>query len=148
MVVQYGRGTTRPPTMRVKEMEIELFSLKPSLFECISSSDLVIGHGGGEIVCFYNLLGAGTVLETLEANKKFIVVINDALMGNHQTELAERMAQERFLIATSVRYEYVIPTHSHACRNLHSELQQLQHAHFEMYKRGDPKLFGTFLETI
>jgi beta-1,4-N-acetylglucosaminyltransferase len=45
--------------------------------------------------------GAGTVLETLEARVPLVVVINDTLMGNHQLELAERLAAEGNLLSTT-----------------------------------------------
>lgn len=49
------------------------------------------------------VLGAGTILEALEAGKRMLVVINDALMDNHQAELAEQMEAEGYLTACSPR---------------------------------------------
>jgi UDP-N-acetylglucosamine transferase subunit ALG13 len=43
-------------------------------------ADLVISHAG-----------AGSVLEALHAHKSLLVVVNDSLMDNHQTELAHKM---------------------------------------------------------
>lgn len=58
------------------EIEIIIFS---SDFEAIfNKSDLIITH-----------CGAGTILNCLKSKKKFIVVPNNTLQGNHQTELAE-----------------------------------------------------------
>ena len=42
--------------------------------------------------------GAGTVLESLTANRRLITVINEDLMGNHQTELADQMYTDGHLL--------------------------------------------------
>jgi len=41
--------------------------------------------------------GAGTALEVLRERKHFLMVINDELMSNHQTELAIALQNEGYL---------------------------------------------------
>lgn len=55
--------------------------------EQIENCELVIGHAG-----------AGTCLEVLHRRKPLIVVINEDLMDNHQTELAEDLEKNGYLI--------------------------------------------------
>lgn len=46
-------------------------------------------------------VGAGSILEALDAGKHVIVAINESLMGNHQTELAEQLAKDKHLVHTT-----------------------------------------------
>ena len=64
-------------------LSVESYNFKPSLQEDLLGAALVISHAG-----------AGTCLETLEARKPLIVVVNETLMNNHQTELAGKLASD------------------------------------------------------
>lgn len=44
------------------------------------------------------LLGAGTILDSLRAKRRLIVVVNENLMGNHQHEIADAMAEKNYLL--------------------------------------------------
>jgi beta-1,4-N-acetylglucosaminyltransferase len=82
LTIQHGRGPS--PTIASTAsipVEVECYSLKPSLKDDLERADLVIGHAG-----------AGTVLEVLRKGKPLVVVPNSTLMGNHQLELAEALA--------------------------------------------------------
>jgi beta-1,4-N-acetylglucosaminyltransferase len=55
------------------------------------SADLVIGHAG-----------AGTITEVLRIGKPLLVVVNDSLMENHQTELARALCGRKLLKMATV----------------------------------------------
>ncbi|EFJ06829.1 hypothetical protein SELMODRAFT_232928 [Selaginella moellendorffii] len=91
--LQIGRGTYLPQiTTRERDddhhrLRVDYFTFAPNLGEQLSSADLVISHAG-----------SGSIFETLRAGKPLVVVINEDLMDNHQCELAEELARNRFLI--------------------------------------------------
>lgn len=64
-------------------LSVDYYNFKPSLQEDILGAALVISHAG-----------AGTCLETLDAKQPLIVVVNETLMNNHQTELAGKLAND------------------------------------------------------
>ena len=47
--------------------------------------------------------GAGCIVESLSLGKPLVVVINDELMNNHQTELARQLSDGGHLLYTTPR---------------------------------------------
>ena len=107
-----------------QNVEINVYRYKSSLREDLERSDLVISHAG-----------AGSIIESLEANKPLIVVINESLMNNHQYELAEKMHSEGFLLYSRVS-------------DLLATLNEAQSAQLEPYRPGNAKLFGKHLSSL
>lgn len=65
---------------------VSWFRYAPDLGAHVSSAGLVVCHAG-----------AGSVFEALRAQRAVLVVVNEALMDNHQVELAHALAQEGHL---------------------------------------------------
>ena len=59
----------------------------------MTQASLVLSHAG-----------AGSILEALSLEKPLFVVVNDALMDNHQMELAGALDRDGHLICTGVSH--------------------------------------------
>ncbi|KAI8586815.1 UDP-N-acetylglucosamine transferase subunit ALG13 [Geranomyces variabilis] len=68
---------------------VTAYAFRPDLSQDIATAALVISHAG-----------AGLILETLDAGRPLIVVVNRALMDDHQTELAVALAEKEVLVWT------------------------------------------------
>lgn len=92
LVIQFGTGAEIDRSviellLQKYDIEIECYRLKANILNDIKSSDLIISHAG-----------AGSCLEVLIANKPLVAVVNDRLMDNHQTELAEQLNRDGYLL--------------------------------------------------
>jgi beta-1,4-N-acetylglucosaminyltransferase len=132
MVIQMGNGKNQYLNLEDSKTSLELikdnieiiaYKYKPSLKNDLEKADLVISHAG-----------AGSIVESLEANKKLIVVINETLMDNHQFELAEKMHKEGYLLYS-------------LCSNLNEILESaLDNNSNNVYEKGNSALFTEYLD--
>ncbi|PAA52438.1 hypothetical protein BOX15_Mlig018171g6 [Macrostomum lignano] len=131
LVMQIGRGDYEPVAHTARDYPLEgrfsvsYYRFKPSLAADIAAAGLVISHAG-----------AGSVLESLNAGKRLLVVVNDDLMHNHQTELAHRVARDGHLDTT-------------VCVDLEDALKRLTPvSQLKPFPRGEPEKFAKFLDSV
>ncbi|KAF9603816.1 hypothetical protein IFM89_037950 [Coptis chinensis] len=67
-------------------LAVDYFTFSSSIADNLKSASLVISHAG-----------SGSIFETLRLRKSLIVVVNEDLMDNHQSELAEELAARKHL---------------------------------------------------
>ena len=85
IIYQIGHGKYIPTVTHI--LPVEYFKYKTDISSIIRQSSLVICHAG-----------VGTVMETLRADRPIIVVLNISLMDNHQSELADVLMSEKYVI--------------------------------------------------
>ncbi|XP_015689179.1 UDP-N-acetylglucosamine transferase subunit ALG13 homolog [Oryza brachyantha] len=87
LVIQMGRGTYVPSKVsRDGTLQVDYFTFSPSIADYVRDTSLVISHAG-----------SGSIFETLRRGEPLIVVVNEDLMDNHQSELAEELAARKHL---------------------------------------------------
>ncbi|CBJ31146.1 beta(1,4)-N-acetylglucosaminyltransferase [Ectocarpus siliculosus] len=91
LTVQIGHGQ-HVPSFPVDQTALDCrwYRFKQTLHEDMARADVVVSHAG-----------AGSVMEALGLGKALVVVVNRALMDNHQEELADALAQRNYLRATT-----------------------------------------------
>eukprot|EP00898_Chlorokybus_atmophyticus_P004683 jgi/Chlat1/5215/Chrsp33S05186 len=136
LILQVGRGTYTPCMIAPKEegkvaalnnlpdFEVEWFRFKPSLAKYFCDAALVISHAG-----------SGSIFETLHAKRPLIVVVNDALMDNHQQELAGALAERKHLECTT-------------CVDLLTTVEDLKVNRLLPYPVGDARAFAGILDKL
>lgn len=90
--IQYGRGAPPGPPPAECTLCVDSYAFKPSLAADMDEAALVISHAG-----------SGSILEALGRRKALLVVVNEALMDNHQAELADELHARHHLVATRCR---------------------------------------------
>ncbi|KAL8026965.1 hypothetical protein ABFX02_14G064400 [Erythranthe guttata] len=88
LLIQMGRGSYIPTKSAGEDgsLSVDHFTFSSSIAEFLKSASLVISHAG-----------SGSIFETLKLRKPLIVVVNEDLMDNHQSELAEELAERNHL---------------------------------------------------
>ncbi|XP_077238610.1 glycosyltransferase family protein 28 isoform X2 [Tasmannia lanceolata] len=110
LLIQMGRGTYIPSKSPGEDgpLTVNYFTFSPSIADYLRSSSLIISHAG-----------SGSIFESLRLSKPLIVVVNEDLMDNHQSELAEELAERKHLLCArpqtlyqtikTMDLEYIIP---------------------------------------
>lgn len=124
LVLQIGQGDFVPPTQKCHGVTLSFFRLKPSIAEDFATADLVISHAG-----------AGSCLEALEAGKPLIAVVNNTLMENHQSELAEELSKSELCFCC-------YPS------TIQETLANLDLSRLKAYEPGQPKLVAKYLDSV
>ncbi|XP_014285503.1 UDP-N-acetylglucosamine transferase subunit ALG13 [Halyomorpha halys] len=122
--LQIGNGLMPENDKLSNEIKIEFYRFKESIREDIENADLVISHGG-----------AGCCIETLEAGKPLVAVINEDLMNNHQIEVASKLSEGGYLYSTN-------------CDNLSYVIENADFAKLKKFPKRDPNLFAKSLDVI
>lgn len=117
-------GNSKMPSHDALTIPVEYYQYKDSIENDIQKADLVISHAG-----------AGTILQTLEAHKPLLVVVNEKLMNNHQLEIAHEMEKQGYLYHCT-------------CSTLATTLKKFVNHKFQQYEKGNPSLFGQYLNQI
>jgi len=93
VTIQMGRGVHEPNVLlqacRSLGIETDLYRYKPDLEVEMKVADLIISH-----------CGAGSILEAVKYKKPLIVVVNETLQDNHQTELSDAMSSSGYCVST------------------------------------------------
>ncbi|XP_058068523.1 uncharacterized protein LOC131217600 [Magnolia sinica] len=89
LLIQMGRGTYTPSKTSGEDgsLAVDYFAFSPSVADYMRSASLIISHAG-----------SGSIFEALRLGKPLIVVVNEDLMDNHQSELAEELAERKHLL--------------------------------------------------
>ncbi|KAK9165729.1 hypothetical protein Scep_000920 [Stephania cephalantha] len=89
LLIQMGRGSYIPTKCGGEDggLAVDYFTFSSSIAQHLKSASLVISHAG-----------SGSIFETLRLGKPLIVVVNEGLMDNHQSELAEELAERKHLL--------------------------------------------------
>mmetsp|Transcript_13707 Transcript_13707/g.15614 ORF Transcript_13707/g.15614 Transcript_13707/m.15614 type:complete len:192 (+) Transcript_13707:144-719(+) len=114
--------------VKVGKLDCSYYRFKPSLEDDMSGADLIISHAG-----------AGSIMESLRLKKALIVVINEALMDNHQSELGEAMQTINVAKCTNV---------DNLVKVLVQNKNQPLCKSLKAYPEADYNLFPTFLDGV
>lgn len=114
LVLQVGNGKSSIDAAAIAAqhgIRVEQYEFKKDGIQSdILAADLIVGHAG-----------AGTCMDVLEAQKPGLIVINDALMDNHQNELAHQLSNEGYVKCCTVP-------------ELADTIQSLDNVEFKCYK--------------
>ncbi|RLN50653.1 hypothetical protein BBJ28_00003970 [Nothophytophthora sp. Chile5] len=121
--LQIGHGE-HVPRASFPGLELSYYRHDAGYKQDVARADLVISHAG-----------AGSIMDALAAGKTLLVVVNTALMDNHQTELAEAMAGRNYCLQTS-------------CDGLLATLESADWDHLQPYPQADEQAFPSLVDSV
>ncbi|XP_049872619.1 UDP-N-acetylglucosamine transferase subunit ALG13 homolog [Pectinophora gossypiella] len=124
ITLQIGNSAFEVGEYEKEGVKVNAYRFKDSIQENIKGASLVISHAG-----------AGSCLETLEANKPLLVVVNEDLMDNHQLELAEQLQVDGHLYYCT-------------CDTLENTLEEVDFSLLAPFPKPDATLFVKYLDDI
>ena len=91
ILIQYGKGIAPLVSEETSGLiPVESFQFSPSIEDLMRDAHIVISHAG-----------AGSIMEALNLRRPLLVVINETLMDNHQSELADALQDRGHLVSTN-----------------------------------------------
>lgn len=138
LIIQIGRGVyipiNLPQSCANHSILYECYRFKSNLDENMKAADLIITH-----------CGAGSIIEALTLEKIFIVIINDTLQGNHQTELAYALSNQNYCQYTSPsKLVNVLLTYTNSNNSSDSSSRKV----FNKYPKPNYNLFPNHVESF
>lgn len=123
VLLQVGKGRV-PKVESYVEPSVESYTFKDSITRDINEASLVISHAG-----------AGSILQALRAGKKLVAVVNETLLSNHQSELANQLHKEGYLLSCT-------------CRELQGTLEEMEPSRLRTFPEANLNRFPQFLDGI
>eukprot|EP00884_Botryococcus_braunii_P019235 jgi/Botrbrau1/5996/Bobra.104_1s0026.1 len=133
LVMQVGAGAYRPHCLlplgstqgcAPNGLEVEYFEFAPSLRDHMEAASLIISHAG-----------SGSLFEGLRMGKAILAVPNQALMANHQAELAEHLSAMGVLFSA-------VPS------ELVPALRKMDPSKLVPFEAGDPKELARAIDEL
>lgn len=124
-----------------KSLSYEIYNFKNSLHDDMEQADLILSHAGAGSIM--EGLAHGSRIDNdkhpattpLIPHKKLVVVINDLLMDNHQTELAEALSKSGYLM--------MLKSSNRLLED--SIMEEIQEFQPHLYSGGNPDAFGALV---
>lgn len=130
VTVQHGTHAPVASSLPVGDVPLRLQTLSyaPSLHTLMRDATVVVSHAG-----------SGTVLEAVDLCKPLIVVVNSALMDDHQTEIASAMARRQCC---------TVVTHAHIATHLIPAIRAALSPHFRAGAAPLSRVHGVFAAIV
>ncbi|ORX47784.1 glycosyl transferase [Hesseltinella vesiculosa] len=122
VTVQYGSSKSCYRPEMPHTLSIQGYDYTPNIEQDMKDADVIVCHSG-----------AGTLIQGLRLGKPLVVTVNNALLNNHQLELAQALAEHQYIILTDQR-------------QLGTVLQDIPTLPLQTFPPANPSLFTYVLD--